>query len=471
MNDDARGKEGGAQWRRDDGWAADVSLLRGDAEYPFSLADLAQAVALPSDASAAAAWLAAFDALDAGAPVRVTVIGGSMTYGIQCCCPEGPRCAWPSKLEAWLHFIRPRWNVSVLNYGMGGTYDAWLTMLIEPADIFIIDTSVNIAQASVAAGRVYDALLWRLLHMTAPALSGPPALLCLSTLAHFDHTDNVEREAEVARYYGLATASYRHAMGWANASSRPSAAERHFFWADNTKPRGEYGTHPREITHELVSDVVKYAFLRLLSRRSAGGSSEYLSLPRAGGRPPMTGFKSVGRTCVSEPGGPLTALSPRLGFAPATPPAPGWRLYEDRPRKPGWIADAAATTGVIVFNVAFGAQPRLEIAFLLSYVGMGAFNASLAIGPCSYSYRVNASYDPHWTVRYSITQVAFLGALPPPAAVVLGDFPAPACEPTAAPHCVHPCSPEVGRTYPLTITPAWASATGGKVKLLSIMSC
>ena len=410
------GMEGGAQWRRDEGWVADVSPLRGDVEYPFSLADLAQAVVLPSDASAAAAWLAALDALDAGAPVRGTVIGGSMTYGIQsccsmtygiqCCCPEGPRCAWPSKLEAWLHLIRPRWNVSVLNYGMGGTYDGWLTMLIEPADIFMIDTSVNMRQASAAAGRVYDALLWRLLHMTAPALSGPPALLCLSTLANFDDTDIVEREAEVARYYGLATASYRHAIGWADASSRPSAAERHFFWADNSKPMGEYGTHPREITHELMSDVVKYAFLRLLSRRSSGGSSAHLSLPRAGGRPPMTGYKSVGRTCASEPGGPLTALSPRLGFAPATPPAPGWRLYEDRPRKPGWIADAAVTKGGIVFDVAFGAQPRLEIAFLLSYVGMGAFNASLAIGPCTHSYLVNASYDPHWTVRYSITQVA-----------------------------------------------------------------
>lgn len=473
-------------WALDEGWITEVSIARAGAAYPFSRESLAQSFAPPSDAGTAAAWLATLDALDGGQHVKVTVIGGSMTSGNECCCREPcSPCSWASQLEAWLHLARPRWNVTVLNYGMGGTYDGWLTMLIEPADVFIIDTSVNTIQAGQSGmnkilavssiERIYDALLWRLLHMTAPALGGPPALLYLSTIATFHQKDHfVEQEAEVARYYGLAAASYRSAMGW-DENVRPSDAELRFFWSrcNNIEDGDAFMPHPRKVTHELVSDVVKYAFLRLLSRRSgaAAVAVDYLRSPRASGRPPKTGYSSVGRPCASEPGGPLTALSPRVGFAPAAPPARGWRLYEDRPRKPGWIA-GGIDAGGITFDVAFGEQPRLEISYLLSYTGMGAFNASVAIGPCTYAYLVNASYDPHETVRYSITQVAFLGKLPPPAAVVLGDFPAPACEPgPGGADCTHPCAPVNGRHYPLTITPVWASATGGKVKILGVTSC
>eukprot|EP00931_Biecheleriopsis_adriatica_P057041 TRINITY_DN33829_c0_g1_i2.p1 TRINITY_DN33829_c0_g1~~TRINITY_DN33829_c0_g1_i2.p1 ORF type:complete len:367 (+),score=36.99 TRINITY_DN33829_c0_g1_i2:79-1179(+) len=53
-----------------------------------------------------------------------------------------------------------------------------------------------------------------------------------------------------------------------------------------------------------------------------------------------------------------------------------WRLYEDRPRKPGWITEGAGT-GWITFPVIFGKTPKLIVSYLRSYEGLGAVEAVL----------------------------------------------------------------------------------------------
>merc|ERR1711983_411521 len=42
-----------------------------------------------------------------------------------------------------------------------------------------------------------------------------------------------------------------------------------------------------------------------------------------------------------------------------------WRLYEDRPGKPGWIAEAEGSR--LRFPLEFGAHPTLTVTFLRSY--------------------------------------------------------------------------------------------------------
>ena len=134
--------------------------------------------------------------------------------------------------------------------------------------------------------------------------------------------------------------------------------------------------------------------------------------------------------------------------------------------------------GAIAFDVVFGSSPRREIAFLRSYRSVGAFAAALAIGPCTFTATVNCTHNTERTL-VSVTQVAHLGALPSPADVDLGPFPAPACLPAtgdaagdAAVHaCADPCAPAPGISYRLTITPIWDSPTGGKVKIMGVTSC
>ena len=53
----------------------------------------------------------------------------------------------------------------------------------------------------------------------------------------------------------------------------------------------------------------------------------------------------------------------------------GWRLYEDRKGKPGWISEKANTT--IIFNVIFKDHFTLDIGFLRSYEGIGKVAVSV----------------------------------------------------------------------------------------------
>ena len=54
----------------------------------------------------------------------------------------------------------------------------------------------------------------------------------------------------------------------------------------------------------------------------------------------------------------------------------------------------------------------------------------------------------------------------------LGDFPAPPCAADAAGSaCADPCSPLPGHMYRITILPQAAATTGGKVKIVGVVSC
>lgn len=252
--------------------------------------------------------------------------------------------------------------------------------------------------------------------------------------------------------------------------------------------------------------MVKYAFLRLLSNRSSGASGRSrdptdptLCAAQFAAIPPATGLGIAGGTCVWREGGPLVSLSPTTDFTPLS--VDGWRLYEDVRRKPGWIAGAPddpprasnALTPSLAFNVSFTSkEPRLELGFLQSYVGMGAARFSLAIGSCNWRFVLNASI----TERFSVSQTAVLGsggarmralAQPHagsgsrallPAQLSLGIFPECSATRAFASHpsvtmegaCDDSCTPRPGIGYTLRVE-APVGGIRGKFKLLSIISC
>ena len=467
--------------------------------YPFTEAALAASFLPPRDLRDAG-WADVFDRLDAGESLRLVVLGGSMTFGVNCNGQAYTKCAWPAELAAWLRLVRPRWQLEVVNAAAGGVYADTLAAWpeLEAADVYIIDTLVNAIQINQAAIPLfYDRLLWRLMQNVAgPTTGGPPAILSLQSLAP-PMRDTANAESVVASYYGLATASYRNAIfGKAEMHATNISADiLNLLWSPY------YETHPGKCTHELLSDVVKYAFLRLLSNRSTTAAGSAAAAPtaaanfpwraRAGGLPPFSSFDNVGAGCASLPGRPLTTLSPRAGFEPALPAPSGWRLYADVPRKPGWIAFSGNVSGGLTFDVAFGFAPRLEVSHLVSYENMGAYNLSLTIGPCAWSWLIDTNYDAAASGRYhSVTEIAALGSvralldgrrrqrrrrrLQALIGAKLGDFPAPPCV-AAAPDstaCADPCSPEPDVRYRITITPQQSPSSGdGKVKILGITSC
>ena len=115
---------------------------------------------------------------------------------------------------------------------------------------------------------------------------------------------------------------------------------------------------------------------------------------------------------------------------------------------------------------------------------MGAFNMTVHVGRCSWSYVINGSTDAH---QWSVTQTSSLGnpiALQTVADgaglndVSLGNFSAPPCVTTAAgppgeppAACADECAAVPGVMYSVSFEPVAASVSGGKVKLLAITSC
>ena len=82
----------------------------------------------------------------------------------------------------------------------------------------------------------------------------------------------------------------------------------------------------------------------------------------------------------------------------------GWRLFEDRAGRPGWIATQVGAT--IVFPVRFGQEPLLTVTYLRSYEKVGAVSLQLV----SAAPRQNASrvrqLDAMWKTRHSLQQSA-----------------------------------------------------------------
>lgn len=101
------------------------------------------------------------DALESGSrEVVVTVVGGSMTHGVNCLeghhssCPENFRmcynlqCSWPSKMQDRLRQLFPAGRVSVRNkarpaWGYGNWLESGEIGMLVETDVLIIDLQVN----------------------------------------------------------------------------------------------------------------------------------------------------------------------------------------------------------------------------------------------------------------------------------------------------------------------------------------
>lgn len=95
--------------------------------------------------------------------------------------------------------------------------------------------------------------------------------------------------------------------------------------------------------------------------------------------------------------------------SPAPPAGHGWRCYEDRPGKLGWVAaGAAASTGALTFEaspVELPAGGKLTVAYLRSYEGMG--RARLWLDD---DYERALTLNGTWAAPTSQTDLAIVGA-------------------------------------------------------------
>lgn len=107
-----------------------------------------------------------------------------------------------------------------------------------------------------------------------------------------------------------------------------------------------------------------------------GGSSDVHSEGRARGAGDTNDASIATTLATSRLRGEQRSLRHglRLGSPNISPnisvPRGEWRLYEDRPGKPGWIS-SGPNGSTITFDVTFGARPRLTLSWMLGYAGLG----------------------------------------------------------------------------------------------------
>lgn len=440
-------------------------------------------------AAGACEWPRVWAALEAGAPVRVLVLGGSMTYGVACAANEtlsNQPCAWPSEVDYWLHAAFSRWNLTLVNGAHGGVAAGAFARdpSLPTADVYIVDTVVNdlneADRDSALSG--YEMLLWRLLH--ARGLGGRrPALLQLATfttgrgLGDWAWADTV---TNYTRHYGLPQASYRDAV-WPVFGS-PEDDLLSFWWS----PLEAFNfNHPAKRTHEMVADIVKYALLAQREHSMQVVASGSCNTAEAED-PPLRPFAGVEASCEASPSGPLASYAanwPTPAFAP-TSSTPSWQLYEDVPRKPGWIT--LGEPGTLTFTLPFShAHPLLEITYLVSYTGGGSCAGWDASPPGMGAVRVVVELGRNCSLTavidgrapetcHSVPHVAVIGSSAAAAAVTrwrrtqsalhLGDFPISGeCAGSIAEGEVYAVRFEMGSSIP--------GARSGKWKLLAVSSC
>lgn len=468
---------------------------------PLGMAELERSFSAPATPEAWCPWARVAAALDAGAPIDIAVLGGSMTLGGQC---GEAVCAWPRYLAPWLARARPHWRVTVTNLAASGhgsfewAYTAIPFLGKRRPDVIIVDTSVNAYMHAGPTPVLYgmDRLMWRLLN--SPGTLGrdagaPPALLYVQefVLSCEDHRGTApppeacvrnpwywemgDVEASVVRFYGLPVASYRDAV-WPNRSSPPHDLLE--LWRTS-----DHGIHAGPVPHELVSDVVKYALGRLLmgSHFPPAGAEAFCSPAGPASHPPALRFSKHAVASMQCAG-----ASHALGFGSMGPDefrraALGvggeWTFGIDVPGKPpGWngVIRAGLPAPWITFPLFFESYGsgtpslRVEVTFLRSYEGFadaelrinasGCGAADLAPGMRSGAPHLNGS----WARRQSTPFTLTLGSLDVPAQDGAGGFEQVALSPA--------CRLSMHTPYTLTVTLRGGRGPG-KFKLLGVSSC
>ena len=353
--------------------------------------------------------------------VSAVVIGGSVVSGTGCNDERhhlaGAQCAYPDRFANWLrcHHKLGDGDLQMINRARGGMTSAsalpGLPDVVRVpteggfdrvADWAIIDYSTNdekynyyndgVKNGTASTLTNPDAVTASTEVMLRYLLSEHPQLPIL--MVESDCMTTVARRAheKIANYYGVPFVPYADAL-------REKCS--YLSWHAQ---RGH--SHPNWHTHTMLAEMLALWWRALgpTLKPSAKASS-----PLPGGvgekwlRPHLT--TEDARKPFSICRAPITTFDAREAYAAANgqpiPPAAaaaghrsavdaiGWKLYEDRPGKPGWISSGPLGS-TIKFNLTFGERPRLLVVYESGYEGWGA--VKLRIGERASRY--GASFVP-----------------------------------------------------------------------------
>lgn len=313
--------------------------------------------------------------LDAGGKATIMVLGGSMTNGERCQQPHGSHgeeyswkeCAWSARFANWLQGRFPQGTVDLQNKAINGALaDVHLQLLgltlkslNKDVDLVLLDTSAN-----GGTEKAYEQLI-RSVHQLVPKA----VVVGVVAAPHSKRTTGtIKMELRTLEHYGLPALDFSNFL-----------LERPELWM--VPPNAANWLHPLWQTHQIIADIMSNLWGRTWdSRASVGGSSEVWATEL-----PSVFVKGADKVdfCLE----PLSHHSAKAPIGEGLPGAArslaGWRNYEDRPGKPGWIVtadhdDQSQAPPTIKFPLKFGAMPSVVVIYLRSYEGLGDATLKIA---------------------------------------------------------------------------------------------
>lgn len=410
-------------------------------KYPLSPSRLQQSFTQGSKES----WDRVFEMLERGENIAITVLGGSMTTGLGC----GPRdsdgtflsCAWSTYVSDWLTRQYPSWKFTLKNIAIGGmSAGSWFSWpQISESDVYIIDTTVNSqiycnarqSENSLSQITIDMANLLNRLSTRSKRTGVSPALLMVQTFRTCSNEkSDCEGHCKKEELKSLPDVDYSWCECWwrmgdfeafaARSVDIPIASYRDAVWPDIDNPPLDLPffwnglSHPDRVAHELVSDIVKNALEQLLipSVQDIENPKVDLSIESEAN---LYLSDCASRSSQSYPSTIIGVQDLAKFASTAISAGSAWRVYEDRPLKPGWIGSWANNNFLntsqiplspdkkfltLSFNLVLSSSPRLEITFLRSYEGMS--DVRVSIEDCGEIDEIGGTLSGLWEQHYSL---------------------------------------------------------------------
>ena len=377
--------------------------------------------------------------------VKIMVLGGSMTLGnMNCmgdCAKRGltrPKSAWPRLLEPRLARALPGCTFRVHSRaiaanGIGSVFQSY--DLGGNEDLIIEDFSVNDVRGKRMidgkandsavvhkhlSGHEYLTLRLRARNASLILMEAWPAFrsggLPNSAIHCQAHTEYVHRT--VADFYALPILSFMRAVcnDRATASESETPALAHWLAGCNSldAPGMQCEAHPGPHTHLIYADIIALYLFRqaaaACASSSASGADDDDEPPPHSPSSTLVPASDLEQLAGCSRGMQVSMDVSKLGCVRATAlfkrdlKASGFRCYEDRPGKPGWIAEAGVTPAAqLELSVRANSKGSLIVSYLRSYAGFG--RARIAV-----DNHWNHSYvlDGHWDETTSQTELAVI---------------------------------------------------------------
>ena len=374
-----------------------------------------------------------------GEPITVLTLGNSFTRGHGCgetVFEDEMECSWPARFERWWQsYFMPNAASTFVHHAEHGATSVIalqrlavvISGLPQPPDLILLDFLVtDVVTPDQSIGTIgYESLIRTTIELV------PHAQIMLLEAGCRNCVNSqyvLHRRRQIAQRYDIPVVDYAAMVEFHNRRGPVEKRDKgpDLLWPtqdpdldgpyvkvgaewpnfqpilNTTKTACCPNNHPPWPVHQYVSDSFAYAFMELLKGKEGGCNLDDEKDPIGmsfHSQKDLAKYPSCTRPLVWHDS---LASQNRSDIAPKTLQGK-WRLFEDKPGRPGWITTELGST--ISFPIRFSrVRPVLAITYLRSYANLGVAQVKFTAHSGKSNY---VTLDGRWSKNFSLPDTAF----------------------------------------------------------------